>query len=114
MTKSKILNEHYPIFENSSAFSPLNKENTVMNFNFAPSETMTNAFGELLFGCYYIQNDYLIEQESYVEKFLLVENEDENYTELKITCGPYATKDYEKQKILLEHWANTVKKLATQ
>lgn len=84
-----------------------------VNFYYADPSKLTNLFADKLFGCYYIQNDYLLDENPYVEKFLLVEDEEKKTTLLQIAAGPYG-EDYAAQQVILQLWANEVKSLSEQ
>jgi len=66
-------------------------------------------FADLMYGSYYIQNDY--EVLNYSEKFFLEENMESKNTKLKMVCGPFGD-DYEAQKVILTTWAQKVKTLS--
>jgi len=80
-----------------------------VNYHYPNTGFLTSSYASKLFGNFYIQNDYNYLQ--YNEKFLLLENEQTKYTELKIVCGPYGD-DFETQKNILNNWAKKVKKLS--
>lgn len=83
------------------------RKKTNLNFYYANSGMQTAEYADLLFGCYYIQNDYL----QHNQKFLLREDEKTKQTELKIVCGPF-NNDFETQKTILSNWAKKVKELS--
>lgn len=85
------------------------RNETNVNYYYRDRQDRTADYAEMLFGNYYIQNDY--EQLNYTEKFMLVEDESNGTTTLKITCGPYLT-DFETQKNILKNWALQVKQLS--
>jgi hypothetical protein len=87
------------------------RDKTNVNYFYSSAGVKTSAYADLLFGNFYVQNDYVIDGNAYVEKFLLLENAEENYTELKIVCGPYSD-DFKAQKGILERWAEKVKGLS--
>ena len=60
----------------------------------------------------YIQVDYNFSGYHYVEKYLILDNED-NSVSLHITAGPYST-DIEAQKVVWGNWLNKLKELAEQ
>jgi len=79
-----------------------------VNFYYSGSGKLTNAYANLLFGNYYAQNDY--DSLHYSEKFLLLEDQESGYTELKIVCGPFGD-DYDKQKKEIIAWSKKLKTL---
>jgi len=111
MTKSDYAKALQPTFDNKNILNKNWKETSNVNFQYASKLEMTSEYADKLFGCWYIQNDYLINNNSYVEKFLLLENEEQTETELKIACGPFSN-DYDAQKFILTNWMNKVKQLS--
>ncbi len=83
--------------------------NTNVNFVYPDAGEQTASYGDKLYGCFYVQNDY--DHLQYTEKFLLRENEEGNETELIIACGPFAD-DFNAQQNILGAWAREVKKLS--
>ncbi|MCB9335262.1 MAG: hypothetical protein H6586_03880 [Flavobacteriales bacterium] len=82
-----------------------------VKYQYANKEQLTNGYGDLLFGNWYMQNDYLINDVGYVEKFLVIRDKEKNLTELKIVCGPYLD-DFENQQTALKDWSEKVKELS--
>lgn len=80
-----------------------------VNFYYSGSGKLTNAYANLLFGNHYAQNDY--DSLHYSEKFLLLEDQESGYTELKIVCGPFGD-DYDKQKKEIIAWSEKLKTLS--
>ena len=78
-------------------------------YTYPNSGNLTASYKGDLFGNFYIQNDY--DRMQYNEKFLLIKNELTNQTELKIVCGPY-TDDFAQQKININKWALSIKRLS--
>lgn len=100
-----------PIFDKENVLpSDWNKSSKV-NFKYIHGGQITSAFAETLFGNQYIQIDFESDDNQYVEKFLLLENEQTKNTELQILCGPYSD-DFENQKAVLNSWALKVKELS--
>lgn len=111
MTKPKYTNELQPIFDKENSLSKDWKASTNINFHYANKDERTSKYDELLFGNLYLQNDYLIKGVSYVEKFLLLYNEETNQTTIKVACGPY-NQDFETQQTILNEWTKKVKELS--
>ncbi len=82
-----------------------------VTYQYASKEQLTKGYGDMLFGNWYMQNDYLINDLGYVEKFLVIRNKEKNITELKIVCGPYLN-DFKSQQSILKDWAEKVKELS--
>jgi hypothetical protein len=97
------------------AFDPDNKlgnewrESANVNYFNPNAALLTSSYAEKLFGNFYIQNDFHFL--NYNEKFLLLEDQETKQTTLKIVCGPYAD-DYEKQKQIINAFAQKVKALS--
>ncbi len=100
-----------PIFDRANSLGDNWVGSTKVNYKNVNGDEITSEFAENLFGNQYIQIDYTSKDNNYVEKFLLLEDEKTNNTELKIVCGPYLD-DYESQKDILENWAQKVKELS--
>lgn len=109
LTRPEYTNQFQPILNKQSNLKTDWKKHTNVNFKYTNSGQVTSSYGDVLFGNYYIQNDY--DNALYSEKFFLSTNKETNATELKIVCGPY-TKDFEAQKNILTLWANKVKTLS--
>ncbi len=97
------------IFDKDKTLSPNWRKSSNVNYHYQPAGNTTSSYGEKLFGNYYIQNDY--DGLMYTEKFLLLENQENNTTELKIVCGPFGD-DFEAQKHQINKWAKEVKALS--
>ncbi|MFY0672790.1 MAG: hypothetical protein JXQ87_05275 [Bacteroidia bacterium] len=100
-----------PIFEGDNDVKENWRDETNLNFTYSKSGNLTSDFANLLYGNYYIQNDYDNEY-NYSEKFMISNSEEDSSTcELIISCGPFG-KDYEQQLELITKWANRVKELS--
>lgn len=111
MTKPKYTSELQPIFDKENSLSKDWRTSTNFNFHYANNNERTSKYDDLLFGNLYLQNDYLIKGVSYVEKFLLLYNEETNETTIKVACGPYI-QDFETQQVILNEWTKKVKELS--
>jgi hypothetical protein len=111
MTKPKYTSELQPIFDKENSLSKDWRTSTNFNFHYANNNELTSKYDDLLFGNLYLQNDYLIKGVSYVEKFLLLYNEETNETTIKVACGPYI-QDFETQQVILNEWTKKVKELS--
>ena len=83
-----------------------------VNFKYVKPGVLTSEFAANLYGNHYIQMDFKQGNDSYVEKFLLLENEETKSTELKIVCGPYSLDEFETQNEILKKWAQKVKEFS--
>lgn len=86
-----------------------NQKKSKVVYEYSGSGQLTASFSNILFGNYYIQNDF--DSLNYTEKYLLIENNDTKHTELKLVCGPFGD-DYEKQRSIITTWAERVKALS--
>jgi len=84
------------------------RKTTNLNYVYHQSGIKNAAYADVLFGNFYVQNDY--DTGDYTEKFLLTTNELDSTTTLKITCGPFVD-DYEEQQVIIKQWAEKVKEL---
>lgn len=109
LTKSENAKILQPIFDKNNELNPNWREKTNVNYSYKNTGVQTASYANILFGNYYIQNDYNYLQ--YNEKFLLLENKQTNQTELKIVSGPYGV-DFETQKNILINWSEKVKALS--
>ena len=80
-----------------------------MNYYYANSGVATSLFADVVFGNYYIQNDY--ENSNYTEKFLLLVDNENQRTNLQLVSGPFGD-DFEEQERQLNAWAQEVKLLS--
>lgn len=109
LTKSDFSTELQSIFDSKNSFPKEWKEKSNVNFKYANAGLLMAEFADVLYGSYYIQNDY--SYLNYSEKFFLSEDQESKHTELKIVCGPFGD-DFEVQKTILTEWANKVKVLS--
>lgn len=82
-----------------------------VNFIYPNAGNITSEFSGDLYGNQYIQIDFEMDTNQYVEKFLVIENQETKSSELIIVCGPYGD-DFKKQKKILENWSQKVKELS--
>ncbi|MEQ8624606.1 MAG: hypothetical protein RJQ00_07130 [Vicingaceae bacterium] len=85
------------------------RASTNMNYYYANSGVATSLFADVVFGNYYIQNDY--ENSNYTEKFLLLVDNENQRTNLQMVSGPFGD-DFEEQERQLNAWAQEVKLLS--
>lgn len=112
MTKPKYTSELQPVFDKKNELSKDWKASSNVNYYYAKKNEITGEYADMLFGNWYIQNDYLINDVAYVEKFLLLKNEEKtNQTILKVVCGPF-NQDFETQQSILKEWAENIKELS--
>lgn len=111
MTQPKFTTKLQPIFDKKNVLSKDWKTISNVNFYYANKNEITGKYADKIFGNYYIQNDYLINDVSYVEKFLLLRNEETNQTDLKVVCGPF-NQDFETQQSIIQEWATKIKTLS--
>lgn len=98
-----------PIFDKDNKLKNDWRKTSNVNYHYPNRGILTGSYAGMLFGNFYIQNDYNHLQ--YNEKFLLLENRETKNTEFKIVSGPYGD-DFETQKMILNTWAQKVKELS--
>lgn len=113
MTQSKFTTKLQSVFDIKNYLTKEWKTKSNINYNYTNVKNMTSEYADKLFGCWYIQNDYLIDSVGYVEKFLLLRDEKTNQTQLKIVCGPF-NQDFETQQFVLQQWSKKVKELSEE
>lgn len=113
MTNSIYTDELVSVFNSPKSLFKDWKTKSGLNYSYTDKKYLTGDYGDKLFGNWYIQNDYLIDENPYVEKFFIHKDNITNETVLKIVCGPYIN-DFDYQKIVLQNWANKVKALSEQ
>ena len=101
LTKPEYNKSLQPIYDKGNTLATDWSTSSKVNFKYLKEGDITSEFADNLYGNQYIQIDYELDNNQYVEKFLLLENEQTKNTELKIVCGPYGD-DFENQKIILE------------
>jgi len=109
LTKNESAKALHSIFDKNNALNTDWKNQSNVNFIYPKSGLLMAGFADLMFGSYYIQNDY--SYLNYSEKFFLAENKELKHTELKIVCGPFGD-DFEVQKTIINNWAQKVKTLS--
>ena len=111
ITDATYTDELVTVFDSPKSLFNDWKTKSGLNFNYTDKENLTADYGDKLFGNWYIQNDYLISDNPYVEKFFIHKDNLTNQTVLKVVCGPYLN-DFAYQQIILQNWANKVKALS--
>jgi len=109
LTKNENTKALQPIFDENNTLKTDWKNKSNVNFIYPNAGLLMAGFADLMYGSYYIQNDY--EVLNYSEKFFLEENMESKNTKLKMVCGPFGD-DYEAQKVILTTWAQKVKTLS--
>lgn len=111
LTEDVYAKDLQPIFDSGNKLNHNWKESSKVNYKYMSDDAITAKYADILFGNHYIQIDGQKGDYQYVEKFLLMDNQDEQTTEFQIVCGPYKT-DFEAQKTILNKWAQKVKALS--
>lgn len=111
LREEKYLASLEPTFNQNKTLPEIWRANTNVNYAYANSGAPTAQYGELLYGCYYIQNDY--ENHYFTEKFWMLEDEETGKTTLEIVCGPFLT-DLETEQKKTEALAKEVKRLVEE
>ncbi len=109
LTRKEYAKTLQPTFEKSQTLKPEWRRLTNVNYTYAKAGSSTSKYADVLFGNYYIQNDF--DNNLYSEKFFLSQNKETNTTELKIVCGPFGD-DFKTQKQGIIEWSKSVKDLS--
>ncbi|MDA9970762.1 hypothetical protein N9E56_02905 [Flavobacteriaceae bacterium] len=112
LTKPEYFKPLEAVFDKDQTPKPNWNASSKVNFKPLNRGETTSEFAANLYGNHYIQIDSELGDSQYVEKFLLLDNEQTKSTELKIVCGPYSNTDFETQKNILNGWAQKVKELS--
>lgn len=107
LTDTKYSEKLQQIFDKNGSLKSNWREDQNLNYHYSGSGEVTAKYADVLFGNFYVQNDY----KDFTEKFLLLENGETKTATLKVVCGPFKS-DYENQKLILENWAKKVKELS--
>ncbi|MGV6860714.1 MAG: hypothetical protein ACWA41_03030 [Putridiphycobacter sp.] len=100
-----------PIFDPKGQLETGWENQSKVNYKLLTNSKTTAEYADQLFGNYYIQLDYLVEGQPYVEKFLLLQNPEKTETELKVVIGPHQN-DYNSQHKIIKSWMEKVKVLS--
>lgn len=87
------------------------KQNSVVLIKDAENKVIAKGLVSVIWKDMYIQVDYNFEGFHYVEKFLLLESEDQLKTNMIVVAGPFG-KDYETKKIDWMDWETNVRSLS--
>jgi len=109
LTKEEYAQALRPIFDKNNELKDNWRKTSNVNYNYPVKGVATSNYANMLYGCFYIQNDY--DNLFFNEKFLLLEDSETETTELKIVCGPFG-EDFEEQKVIITNWAQRVKELS--
>lgn len=107
MTKPDYITEFQPILTPTTPLKSEWRSKTNVNYHYPKTGIRTSMYADVLFGNFYIQNDY----EEFTEKFLLLYDAEKKVTELKIVCGPFGD-DFKNQQQILSNWAQKLKEMS--
>jgi hypothetical protein len=111
LTKTEYSKTLQAIFDKENKLKTDWNIGSKVNFKYPNAGNITSKFAGNLYGNQYIQIDYELGNDQYVEKFLVLENQKTKSSELIIVCGPYGD-DFKNQKNILKNWAQKVKELS--
>jgi hypothetical protein len=97
------------IFDQNNRLNEAWRKTTNLNYCYVNAQKSKSAYADILFGNFYVQNDF--DHLQYTEKFLLLTDQETKNTTLKIVCGPFGD-DLENQKIILKNWGQKIKELS--
>lgn len=109
LENTEFTNKLQPIFDTNKSLTTGWRQVKNVNYNYPNGGLLSSSYAHILFGNFYVQNDY--EHLNYTEKFLLLEDKNSDITTLQIVCGPFAD-DYDTQKMILDKWSEKVKILS--
>lgn len=115
ITEEKYLKLLEETFNTNNTLSPKWRQKTNVNYHYKGSGNLVSEFANILFGNFYIQNDY--DSLNFTEKFMLIHDDGNDlmelndFTELAMVCGPFKD-DLELQKESLNSWAKKVKQIS--
>jgi hypothetical protein len=111
LTKDEYSKPLQAIFDKKNILETEWKKSSKVNFKYLKVRNVTSEFAGNVWGNKYSQIDCELGDYQYVEKFMLIENEQINKTELQIVCGPYGN-DFENQRFILKSWTQKVKEFS--
>lgn len=111
LTKTEYSKTLQAIFDQENKIKANLSVGSKVNFQYPNAGNLTSEFAGNVFGNQYIQIDFELGNDQYVQKFLVAENQETKRSELIIVCGPYRD-DFKNQKTILKNWAQKVKELS--
>jgi len=111
LTKPEYNKTLKAIYDKENKLSVDWNKSSKVNFKYINRGTTTSEFAGNVYGNQYVQIDSELDNSQYVEKFLLLENQETKKTELQIVCGPYGV-DFDNQQSIINNWAQKVKELS--
>lgn len=96
-------------FDKKAFFSAAWNPNSQTKLNLDTKSEKATGYVGVVYGNLYLEIDYLRDGVHYSEKMLLVENMEDNTTELHVASGPFP-KDFAKQKVKWDNWVEAVAK----
>jgi hypothetical protein len=87
------------------------KKNSEVHFVYEPDSIVSTGIITASWEDLYIQIDYNFDGYHYAEKFLLLENEENNSINFHLTAGPYG-EDYKAQISVWKNWLKKVKEIS--
>jgi hypothetical protein len=111
LTKTEYSKTLQAIFDKENKLKADWNIGSKVNFKYPNAGNIISEFAGNLYGNQYIQIDYGLINDQYVEKFFVGENQETKSSELIIVCGPFG-KDFKNQKTILKKWAQKVKELS--
>lgn len=109
LTRIEYAKALQPIFDKNNTLKSDWRQLSNVNYGYAKAGSSSAKYADVLYGNYYIQNDYM--DNLYSEKFFLTRDEETNTTTLKMVCGPFKD-DYTTQRKGLMAWGKKVKELS--
>ena len=111
LTKAEYSKTLQAIYDKENKLKTDWNKGSKVNFKYPDAGYITSEFAGNVYGNQYIQIDFEFENNQYVQKFLVGENQETKSSELIIVCGPYGD-DFINQNTILINWAQKVKELS--
>lgn len=87
------------------------KQDSEILLKYQPNKIANTGIITALWKNTYIQIDYDFDDHHYVEKILLLHNEDNDKVDLQVVSGPYS-EDFESQKVVWDNWLKKIKEVS--
>jgi len=107
LTSPENASKFQTILESNQPLKSDWRKQSNVNYHYPNTGDLTSSYADMLFGNFYVQNDY----QNFTEKFLVTQNELTKMSILEVVCGPF-TDDFEKQEALLLQWGKQVQLLS--
>lgn len=101
------------VFDENNYIKPNREDEPLNQFNYVPENSGNKGLLTVFWKDSYVQVDYNLEGDHYVEKMLLVENENNSSTKIHMVIGPFED-NYVLQKLVWENWIKKVVEMSEE